>query len=135
MCKFGMGCKNLLCQFRHSENIDNLDLKNKQKKLDADKNLEKGFFINNMEDMDESESEEEEDLQCDDCGQVLDNFNAYTEHRGVGECAHSCSTCGKAFVDEDDYKTHIEKHCDNCCEEFSSKKVKEVHSRNCNFLT
>ena len=34
-----------------------------------------------------SESEtEEEDLECDECGKISENFDAYIEHRGKGDC-------------------------------------------------
>ena len=59
----------------------------------------------------DSESEnEEEDLECDECGEVSENFDAYIEHRGKGDCVFWCNNCDKFFRQEEDLK----KHTDTC---------------------
>ena len=72
-----------------------------------DENDLKHHMAHNCKDSDEendddtdSESEneeEEEDLECDECGEVSENFDAYIEHRGKGDCVFWCNNCDKFF--------------------------------------
>ena len=78
----------------------------------------KHHMAHNCKDSDEenddntdSESEnEEEDLEYDECGEVSENFDAYIEHRGKGDCVFWCNNCDKFFRQEEDLK----KHTDTC---------------------
>ena len=79
----------------------------------------------------DDEEEEEEDLECDDCGKVLDDFDSYIEHRGIGDCVVYCDKCDKTFKEEVDLKKHKEKHCSICGKEFSSVNVLKLHQKNC----
>ena len=86
----------------------------------------------NVYDLESDEEEvEEEDLECDDCGKVLDDFDSYIEHRGIGDCVVYCDKCEKTFKEEVDLKNHMEKHCINCDEEFSSVNVLKLHQKKC----
>ena len=85
-----------------------------------------------LENDDGSDSEEEEDLECEDCGKESEDFDLYIEHRGMGGCAFYCNPCGgRAFRTEKDLKSHSEKHCTTCGDEFYPKKVLDAHMRNC----
>ena len=82
-----------------------------------------------------SESEEEEeDLECDECGKVSDNFDEYIEHRGKGDCVYWCNHCDKFFRQEDDLKKHVDKHCTNCDKEFETKKACNSHKTTCSSI-
>ena len=68
----------------------------------------------------ESEAEEE-DLECEECGKVSENFDAYIEHRGIGDCVFWCDHCDKFFRQEVDLEKHVEKHCKNVANNFQLK--------------
>ena len=87
----------------------------------------------NIESCSESEDSEfeAEDLECDDCGLVSIDFDAYIEHRGRGDCVLYCNFCDKTFKDEKDLEKHIAKHCVNCCKEFSTQKLHDAHKKKC----
>ena len=51
-------------------------------------------------------------LECEDCGQVLKNFNSLQKHKltHVRERPYSCETCGKGFRNLSNLKKHKESH-------------------------
>ena len=59
----------------------------------------------------DSDNEEEEDLECELCGKVCDDFDSYLEHSGMGDCVSYCEHCEKTFKEELDLKKKMEKHC------------------------
>ena len=75
--------------------------------------------------------EEEEDLECDDCGKVSENFDEYIEHRGMGGCAFYCDHCEKTSRTEIEMKKHLERHCNNCSEEFDNVSDLNLHKKKC----
>ena len=77
------------------------------------------------------ESEEGEDLECEDCGKVSENFDDYIEHRGMGGCAYYCYPCNETFRCENDLQRHKQKHCTKCSKEFSPEKILKKHKTNC----
>ena len=82
-----------------------------------------------------SESEnEEEDLECDECSEVSENFDAYIEHMGKGDCAFWCNHCDKFYRKEEDLKKHIDKHCTNCGKQFETKNACYSHKTKCNSI-
>ena len=90
------------------------------------------FDANNENESDSDvESEEGEDLECEDCGKVSENFDKYIEHRGMGGCAFYCDPCNETFRYEVDLKRHEQKHCTKCCKEFSPEKILKKHKTNC----
>ena len=53
------------------------------------------------------------------------------EHRGIGDCAFYCNPCNQTFRFEVDLKTHTEKHCTKCGEEFSPANILKAHKLTC----
>ena len=95
------------------------------------------FMVNTCNDDLNSDSEseiEEEDLERDECGQVSENFDAYIEHRGKGDCVFWCDQCDKFFRQEEDLKKHKEKHCTNCAKQFTTKNACNSHKTTCNSI-
>jgi hypothetical protein len=150
LCRFKQSCKNDLCQFQHAHDVigktmsghsadqtDDAENSRTDKTTtvandtnDSSNDLE-AVKISNGRNVDENvdnefdsdlESEEGEDLECEDCGKVSDNFDLYIEHRGMGGCAYYCDPCNETFRYEKDLKMHEQKHCTKCGNEFSPEK-------------
>ena len=94
------------------------------------KNSDEQYEQNDYDSESESETEEE-DLECDECGKVSENFDAYIEHRGKGDCVFWCNNCDKFFRQEEDLKKHVDKHCTNCGKQFETKKACTSHMTTC----
>lgn len=133
MCRFGSRCQNILCQFRHGNKKGGVVNDKENRIYNTEKNPSKGIPIltDDNDSLSDSETEDEEELTCEDCGKVLKDFDLYIEHTSAGDCAYSCSTCGKSFIEENDLKAHIEKHCLKCGEIFNYKKALEAHDKMC----
>ena len=127
-CKYEQSCKRKLCQ---DESRDTKN--NKEQMVDKENvNTNDGINVENVDnDFDLDSDSEQEDIDCEDCGKVFNYFDKMIEHRGIGNCAYFLDPCNKTFRYEDDMKKHIEKHCTNCGEEFSSINVLKVHKTNC----
>ena len=149
-CLFLQKCINKLCPFRHpiedESSINFGDNSTEQDKSahrnvhsDQEEHLANNDNVNlthddeenltcNIDNVDYSESEaEEEDLECELCGKVSDNFDAYIDHKGV-ECVDYCNYCDQHFKHEDKegLRKHTEKHCVNCEKLFSTQKLVRV---------
>ena len=121
-CQFKQECRFKLCQNKHSFNENNTV--EERQTDDANENVHS-----------ESESEtEEEDLECDECGKVSDDFDAYIEHRGRGDCVYWCDHCDKFFRQEVELEKHRETHCTKCGKYFSTKSAVDKHMTNCNSI-
>ena len=72
-----------------SSDFNNLD----KDPVEAVKNLE-----NDLTETIDSDNEEEEDLECELCGKVCDDFDSYLEHSGMGDCVVYCNHCDKTFI-------------------------------------
>ena len=130
-CKFKKQCRNNLCQFRHSSiNINcESDSNTGEEQIDV-----VNYGTDDHLDLEYETEEEEEDLECDECGKVSDNFDDYIEHRGRGDCVFWCNHCDKFFRQEVDLKKHVEKHCTKCCKQFTTKNAVKEHNCNCNSI-
>ena len=145
-CRFSAQCKNKLCQFVHdSEEIidDNIHDETNARRSNIEQNehvvKERGAEQNDDKENDDlnsdSDSEiEEEDLECDECGKVSENVDAYIEHRGKGDCVFWCDHCDEFFRQEEDLKIHKEKHCTNCAKQFTTKNAFNSHKTTCNSI-
>ena len=142
-CRFKKNCRNKLCQFQHVVTDETTDTEDDQ--INTDDNLhtnnsekdscEDQENLHNVSIDDHSESEtEEEDLECDECGKISENFDAYIEHRGKGDCVFWCNYCDKFFRQEVDLQKHIEKHCKKCSKTFPTKNAVNKHMTNCNSI-
>ena len=147
--RFKNSCKNDLCQFQHTHDVIDKAMSNHgAEQTDNEENLRtnKTTVVDNdsndssNENPDQNvdnesdsdlESEEGEDLECEDCGKVSDNFDEYIEHRGMGGCAYYCDPCNETFRYENDLKRHEQKHCTKCGKEFSPEKILKKHKTNC----
>jgi hypothetical protein len=77
------------------------------------------------------------EYQCDKCKKYY--MDKRTLHKHLKECnlleKFSCSTCGKQFVSQTCYLTHLQNcqtlNCTNCQKRFSSKQALQRHLENC----
>ena len=121
-CKFQKECRFKLCQYMHSCNEkNNLFEKQTDDAMENDPSeLESGS--------------EEEDLEFEECGKVSENFDAYIEHRGIGDCVFWSDHCDKFVRQEVDLEKHVEKHCTKCGKQLSTKNAVNMHMTNCNSI-
>ena len=160
-CFHGKNCNNKLCSYQHEVEVEGKSDSDENKDenetyetrvtcntcfrfIKNDDELivhlrdEHGKTVNDYDNVnifryfnDESESEEEENLQCELCGHIAENFDMYIDHTSQGDCVSYCDHCDETFVLEADLKKHKEKHCEKCGKEFSSKKTCETHTAKC----
>ena len=158
-CKFKELCINKLCPFKHNfrtestdktreipENVNDLNMSNHTKPVrisckvcfrwmkgeqDLENHMVKEHGTNSHIENDDSETEPEEDLECEECGMVSPDFDSYLDHRGRNDCVLYCNFCDKTFKDEDHLKKHESQHCVNCCKEFSTQKMLDTHKKKC----
>ena len=64
----------------------------------------------NMNDSTDTE-QEGENLQCELCGHISEDFDSYIDHTGPGDCVSYCNQCDKTFILESDLKKQTEKYC------------------------
>ena len=103
------------------ENVDDLDMSNHTKsqptkpirisckicfrwtkdEQDLENHTIKEHTTNSDIESEDSETEPEEDLECEQCGMVSPDFDSYIEHRGRGDCVLYCKFCDKTFKEED----------------------------------
>ena len=77
---YGIECKNRLCQFRHEKQVVGETVLQNQRTSDTEQSVNGNK--SELENDDGSDSEEE-DLECEDCGKVSEDFDSYIEHRGM----------------------------------------------------
>ena len=115
-CKFKSLCRNKLCQFRHPhEEVPNEEIS-----------------LNELEEeINDSDSELEEDLECETCEKVFDEVSELSEHRSEGGCGYACDPCGAVYKYRHHLESHKEKHCIKCYDEFHPKSVLKAHILTC----
>ena len=115
-CRFKGLCKNKLCQFKHP----------KEEIL-----VEKESPFEHEIEMNDSDSDLENDLECETCEKIFNDDYELSEHRSEGGCGYACEPCGPVYKYSYQLESHKEKHCIKCYDEFQPKSVLKAHITTC----